>query len=806
MSFKSLFLVLVGILCTTPLSIAAAASGPQDALFEAISRGKLSEVKELCESGSIDINIKSSPADYRYRSKTPLEVAFTYSESYGGNDDIWGYLLTRPGITITESAQETIISKCTSSLQALKNIAEHTIKFTKDRSKAIAQSKLPAFIDRRDLQAMVAQDPEVIAAHESKAAIWRKHLKTLRQCIIPSLSTRLTKENHNDLQAIPLFVLIDNTLTGLAFASDTNTTCKRLIQDFFSTTIINDTGRPTIIKDYFTAIANNWEASRTYPTDAEITANIRHARSCLPEPDPVKTTITVMSLPSLLQAADTARMLYLNPTQPAQQWDMSCAFYAVFHLVNAWKYRDNPVAMAKHLSRNNFSEFLALLQSGKELIPSLERTTVDPRDIDYPLFIRKRFYPSITKDLEWGARLILGGIGPDFEQYLIASYGFLKKIDDFAMQYAPTFTNFPATKLSYAHSNDEFIAPYTAYLKSALTQQHAFVFPLFIGTKKHASSALIYKLQTARGKPTQFYVFFAESNRNEGHRDSRDSSVGEALNFATTFKQLVGILTDQSETNINIAGPTETLAVNDLYSLLKFCSNQIAAGGAVYNWNPLPEGAAAPAPVAALSPTLGKDMARAIINGNVEELSALCAQAKTAINDIKLHIPSVHTPSDFQLYTPLAFLAYVGANGLPHTRAETAVMHRKKVNEKKAQMANILCNAGANPTVKVPYSNKGTLFHYALANQSNKIFKTLCLNKNALAAVNTVNERGNTPLHSVLYNREEAILKNRFQYAKLLCEAGANLTITNDSGKTPLALAEAIGDAQLITLLRSHAR
>ena len=44
----------------------------------------------------------------------------------------------------------------------------------------------------------------------------------------------------------------------------------------------------------------------------------------------------------------------------------------------------------------------------------------------------------------------------------------------------------------------------------------------------------------------------------------------------------------------------------------------------------------------------------------------------------------------------------------------------------------------------------------------------------------------------------------RLSCVKELCDAGANQTVANKEGKTPLSLAEETGDAQLIALLQSY--
>lgn len=691
--------------------------------------------------------------------------------------------------------------------------------------------------------------------------------------------TETGKNTHivtNEIHFCPLFVYIDDILTSLLLASrpaamavETFDLFIRQVKAFLAAPVTDATGKSITTKEYLAQTNDQWELEAPKIDVADM----------ITTPDTSKINAHIIPAPALRQNPETAEGLYKGTS--SEIWNESCGFYAVFHLVNLWQYRSNPAELTKHLRRNNFSEFLGLIRSAPDLLPILKK----PDSIEYKLLLdgdklslKHTAYPTVTKHLATSAAVPLGGASDEECTAILASYSFLNGVKDQALHYAPCVNTSIANDiprvdglkfaLTYCNPRGDHTTPHTDYLKTAIARPEAFVFPVFIRTTGHASSALIYKATDTPGQAKQFYVFFAESNHMPGHKDSGSSAKGESMDFATCFQQLLATLTDTSRADIAILAPKDTChAPQHICTLLEHCEKQITTPEQVYTWR-------CPSEIIAR-------IEAAIIDNDMPELDRLCTQAvKDGLDlttiSIKHNIPGAPAGLRDGTYSPLGIailednaqaIEILCAHGaktcscgpLPNTlnkldafflaiyhykcnALRSLCMHAKteintrmvyhtgqlisplaylmllkpvsEIAEEQEQMiiamAKALLDNGAEINTKY-YLNKNTLFHFAWKKHYFELFKVLCTYSQAGEAINELDDSATGVLGMILTDR--TIDNNqRYEFIKMAIDAGANPKIAEYYFRRILTMLdfnpeEGYGpyEPRLIELLKSYA-
>jgi ankyrin repeat protein len=638
-------------------------------------------------------------------------------------------------------------------------------------------------------------------------------------------------------QKLPVPLFIQNNISLLLWATETSESIKKRLANFMQTTIVDPAGVPLQnlykVADYCTRLEAEWKQSKSFLEGAGLKApsadEIAAVLVKLPKPDPTKLNVTVISLPTLLQTADVAGYLYKEATDSNRAWANTCAFYATFHLVNAWRNRNNAVEMLKSLSRNNFSEFLGLMQSAFDVGLQLQKTASTEGDAYVDFRSRQQFYPTILINLMKASSLHLGGIYSDKITALTTAYTFLSQkkeqvADESVLQYCPHYVLKDNT-MSYFHyhENRENVeqfhdAPELLYYLQSVKSR--FVFPLIISTPAHGSAALVYKfvepiVGDAGEVQAQYIVFFAESNRLSGHEDHPQSDKGESFDFKTVFTKLFAKLVNRPDGDVLVQGPTDELTVRE-----KACLVQ-----AIYNKFQKEKGSSF-----VFQPGV-VDMKKITDHYNPTELLRLTVEQSSNTQKIrKLLEIGAHTDVKTSIGMTIFHAAIIADNinmltiacqqGLPgidipvENSGKTPLMLAVEFGQDA--IVQLLFDAGADVSCQDVQGN--TVFHSALKRPDNKILELLCKLTRGRTAINIPNANGKTPLMLALEARKYAtvqvllatdadasckdlagdtVFHSAVKYAdnkmlELLCKstrARAAINIPNANGKTPLDIA-----------------
>ncbi len=515
---------------------------------------------------------------------------------------------------------------------------------------------------------------------------------------------------------IPLHIAIDNILTSALLAHDTNDELKTQINAFFAKPVVQSPERTITMREHLSSRSKAWEASQTPSATLLSPEKIALAHSRLPAPVVDKPTITVIPIPALLQSSPIGKALYKDSA--SSTWSKSCSFYAIFHLVNLWQYRDNPAALKERLGRNNFSTFLSLTRSAADLVPMLRAPEALPCTLildDEKRSRKKATYPTLTKHLDTAATIPLGG--NSLTDALLTSYSFLSDVSDQSLHYAPVVAttglawrgDIPCIDglrfgITYCNANGDHNTEHTAYLKAAIAKPEAFVFPVCIETPKHMSSGLAYKITDIPGQPKQFYVFFAESNNTPGHENNESSTKpvsskkSGAFHFATLFQQLFASLTDTpSRNDVAVLGPEETFQGDDAFCLLESCRRQVTSPEQVYTWRCPSEDIA--------------HIEAAIIDHDSPLLDRLCDQY--AASGIDLNTIRINR----------------NVRGVMSAQSVSCSVLGIAVLEDNAQAVKVLCSHGATPQLAAPLQftdNVADAFSLAIYHRKCKALQALC--------------------------------------------------------------------------------
>ena len=288
--------------------------------------------------------------------------------------------------------------------------------------------------------------------------------------------------------------------------------------------------------------------------------SIEEIQRLLPPLQDDRLTVQVVSLQTLLQGAHIGQLLYSDKSDKrATAWENTCGFYSVFHLVNAWVHREKPEQLVASLTRDNFSKFVGLLQSCTDAATSL---TADDLTA----------YPTIRNALLIAATRTFGHSGLCDVQQLLSTYAFLLHMKDSpTLRYTPCYYNKDLSRHSL-FCCDSWLnqTEFNTYMRTHMTDENPFVFPLIIGTEAHVSCALIYKVTKQH-----YIVFFAESNQLEGHINYGMSAQGEGMNFKSELTKIIANLTTTPEEQIAVVGTLKRLTKPDLCILLNHYNQYI---------------------------------------------------------------------------------------------------------------------------------------------------------------------------------------------------------------------------------------
>lgn len=279
-------------------------------------------------------------------------------------------------------------------------------------------------------------------------------------------------------------------------------------------------------------------------------------------------TVQVVSLPTLLQGAHIGQLLYSSDPS-SHAWKNTCAFYTTFHLANAWLHREEPEKMIASFTRDNFNVFIGFLQSCATAATSL--TTIDVAA-----------YPTIRSALLVAAtRTFCLSSSCDIQQ-LLSVYAFLLQMKNSpTLRYVPCYDTAGFGKHHF-YCGDMMLnqTEFNTYMRTHITDENSFVFPLIIGTTGHVSCALIYKVTKQH-----YIVFFAESNQLEGHINYGMSAQGEGMDFKSELTKIIANLTTTPEEQIAVVGPLKRLTKPDLCILLNHYNQYIKDHkGTIYNF------------------------------------------------------------------------------------------------------------------------------------------------------------------------------------------------------------------------------
>jgi 26S proteasome non-ATPase regulatory subunit 10 len=677
--------------------------------FHATANSQILELLYKAKPGLI--NILNS------RGMTPLDDA---SKNFIGsvNNDEWhkiGFLLKNGGEFRFQDEGPALLAKL------LKTISNKLFQASNEDDLRLRISVLRDLIDNHFKKIVVMLDDNQTVAHGQIDSPYRRNQ--------------------------PVLLSVVNQIVLAQQATITPDSFKRLLADLLKHPVPNKSGSSIALSEYCKILEVEWEASSP-PTDNYLQApshdEILSVLTKLPAPLVDKVNVTVISLPTLLQTAEVADMLYREgddvprPEEDAR-WKSSCSFYAKFHLVNAWRNRGDAIGMLKDFSRNNFSNFLGLMRSAGDVAKQLSdaewlaatrkhhQNNIATSGEDFAkkvfhekkiadldaLIARTKYYPTIKTDLELASQWQLGGLPYDHATALTTSYIFLTGSnesirEESVLQYCPHYADDLESKpLSFFHfsANNEHSGIFTQsdellrYLQGMTTP---LVFPLSLGTKKHASSALVYKFQLpstdAGMSQPQYIVFFAESNRFSGHEDHAQSDKGEYFNFKTALTRLFAKLELRPESDVHVQGPTDELTVREKAFLVQAMHQKLKeAGGQSFEFEP--------------QDVRMNIVYKAIEADDAEKLAAFC----------KAH------PAEINIKNP-----YQGS------------LLQYAVLKKAANAVQVLLNAGADLTVKNALG--WTVFHLAAILQSLPILKLLCASDKANATINLIDLQEKTVL------------------------------------------------------------
>jgi hypothetical protein len=618
---------------------------------------------------------------------------------------------------------------------------------------------------------MVAQCSHEDASLADNQKLLRKILVKLRRFINDTFKNTYIQLEEADIDSpakpkisIPLFIL--DRITLLIHATKTANWAKDDIAKLLIVSVVSSDG--TVFKtasdtevkvtQYCQELAAAWEATQIATLgDAlkDVDGIAAKVEALLADVLPDKINVTVISLPTLLQSAAVAGLLYKDKdTAPADKsWSESCVFYSVFHLVNAWRYRGDAAAMLKSFSRNNFSEFLGMTRSGFDLALQLQKPASAEGDVYADFRARKKYYPTITTDLALASTFSLGSLNVKKISSLSASYAFLSGIDEATFQYCPVYTArdadrvaasledrrifgdhsfYPTDDVFYGHQPHKKNDDLKRYLQDVnFFKSSQFVFPVLIHTEMHASAALVYQFPSRSaagwlGAKPHYIVFFAESNRIEGHLDRGKSIIGESFDFKKAFKAFFAKINRVSDYDVHVKAPSEALTQNDIWRLVQGISTKFNSFRLKATFDFMPD------------------------------------------EEAQLSIARQNTPTEL-------------------FRNEMSMCRDVNTIER-------LLRLGADPSVRDDSGN--TMFHWAIYNKNPAVLKVMCTV--GKAAINIPDRLGYTPLSLAVNLGYSGVVPH-------LLKAGASHDIPTKSGQTALDLARAKGMHQAVALLQAHA-
>jgi hypothetical protein len=406
---------------------------------------------------------------------------------------------------------------------------------------------------------------------------------SLLHLLINDCSKNITVLN-DDQKDVPIVLFINDKLMALQNSIETQKHIKSLFGAFWKKPVLRGAGQAPITVDaYCKKQADEWaqliHGMKCNPTAWDLAA----INEKLPKPQAGKVNVTIVSLPTLLQSVDLAGDLYKNATN---DWNQTCAFYSVFHLVNAWRYKHDPVALLSSYSRDNFNLFLGLRTSGADLAQQLSNPYRGK--VDAELVMRQKHYPSIIDDLRHAAGLKMGALSDRAWEALNESYAFLSGMNDSTFHYCPTYLsdeNKFSCALRHRYGEDQ---QFNNYFKQALRSPKPFVFPLRLGTPGHASAALVYKFPAAGfGQKPHYFVFFTESNGFLGNCDHGQSAYGETFNFKSAFTSLFANLENCNHYNVCIQGQSNFDTRELCYLMHGIYKKFEAEQGVVFDFKPM---------------------------------------------------------------------------------------------------------------------------------------------------------------------------------------------------------------------------